>query len=384
MRVRLLRLLTLGAATALLASWVSPLVWAQPDQFPERGEPVLCGSTRDATPRGLVVVLPSGEHNYHSMNLQALNNPYVSGVAVQINWRDIEPVQGKPDWSKLDELFAAAEASKRWVHLAIFPGFFSPEWAFQGAQTELFTIPYGPGHGTLARLPMPWDRVYLGRWLAFVKQVGERYGNAPAFRMIAVGGPTSVSEEMTLPNSPPAVQKWLRHGYTPGKYLGAWEEVFHVYAGTFPRQCASLAGPNLPILAGGKLDRTAHVIARRKVIELAQRVFGDRLAIQSNDLHAGRAEVEAPDFTEFINSYSGKIITGFEMRGGSRGLKPSKVMGAEGNPPLALRKSVDKGMSPNGAGRHIDYLEIYEGDVLADDMQPVLQYATSLFRQHGP
>src|ERR1039458_724999 len=88
--------------------------------------------------------------------------------------------------------------------------------------------------------------------------------------------------------------------------------------------------------------------------------------------------------SEFINSYSGKIITGFEMRGGSRGLKPSKVMGAEGNPPLALRKSVDKGMSPNGAGRHIDYLEIYEGDVLADDMQPVLQYATSLFRQHGP
>src|ERR1039457_4356749 len=124
MRVRLLRLLTLGAATALLASWVSPLVWAQPDQFPERGEPVLCGSTRDSTPTGLVVVLPSGEHNYHSMNLQALNNPFVSGVAVQINWRDIEPVQGKPDWSKLDALFAAAISSQKWVQLDIIPGFF--------------------------------------------------------------------------------------------------------------------------------------------------------------------------------------------------------------------------------------------------------------------
>jgi hypothetical protein len=38
----------------------------------------------------------------------------------------VEPVQGTPDWSKLD---------------------------------DLFEIQYGPDHGTLARLPMPWDRV---------------------------------------------------------------------------------------------------------------------------------------------------------------------------------------------------------------------------------
>ena len=77
------------------------------------------------------------------------------------------------------------------------------------------------------------------------------------------------------------------------------------------------------------------------------KVFGRRLAIQSNDLHAGHAQVEAFDGTDFIKSYSGRIITGFEMRGGSQGPVPSKVMGAEGNPPLALRRSIDKGMAPN-------------------------------------
>ena len=107
------------------------------------------------------------------MNLQVLNNPFMSGVSVQINWRDIEPVQGKPDWSKLDALFAAAESSKKWVQVAIFPGFFSPAWALEGAKTDLFKIPYGPEHGTVAKLPMPWDRVYLDRWFAFVKQLGE-------------------------------------------------------------------------------------------------------------------------------------------------------------------------------------------------------------------
>jgi hypothetical protein len=45
---------------------------------------VPCGSTRDATPTGLVVLLPSGERNYHSMNLQALNNPYVSGGTIHV------------------------------------------------------------------------------------------------------------------------------------------------------------------------------------------------------------------------------------------------------------------------------------------------------------
>ena len=57
----------------------------------------------------------------------------------------------------------------------------------------------------------------------------------------------------------------------------------------------------------------------------------------------------------------------------------SQRMGAEDDPPLALRKSIDKGMRPNNAGQHVNYLEIYEPDVLADDMQPVLRYGASLF-----
>jgi hypothetical protein len=115
------------------------------------------------------------------------------------------------------------------------------------------------------------------------------------------------------------------------------------------------------------------------------RVLAERLAIQSSDLHAGHAPVEAPDNTDFINSYSGgRIITGFEMRSSSQGDIASKIMGAEGNPALALRRSIDKGMVLNSAGRHVNYLEIYEGDVIPADMQPVLQYGASLFRQSQP
>jgi len=339
-----------------------------------------CGSSGEI-PSGIAVVVPPGEKGYKSGNLEALNNPYVSGVAVQINWRDIEPVEGKPDWSKLDALFDTATSSMKWVQLDIVPGFFSPTWALEGVKTDVFNIPYGPGGGSMGTLPMPWDRVYLGRWFAFLKQLGERYGKSPSFRMIGAAGPTSVSDEMTLPMGPPAVRKWLSDGYTPAKYLGAWDETFRVYADAFPNQCVSIAAPQLPILENGRADPAAHMKAKHEMVDRAKRVFGLRLAVQSNDLHAGHAEVEAPDGTDFINSYSGRIITGFEMRGGSQGPGPSKVMGAEGNPPLALRRSIDKGMVVNSAGRHVNYLEIYQGDVLPKDMQSVLQYAASLFRK---
>jgi hypothetical protein len=51
-------------------------------------------------------------------------------------------------------------------------------------------------------------------------------------------------------------------------------------------------------------------------------------------------------------------------------------MGAAGDPPAAL--------GTNTAGQHVDILQIYEPDVRADEMQPVLQYAASLFGQSRP
>jgi hypothetical protein len=378
---------TLGCSirVVLAVCFLSPVflsAHAQPnrlDQDVKRQQPIPCASAPDTIPSGLAVVLPTGDPRDRSANLQAINNSFMGGVAVQINWRDIEPVEGKPDWSRLDALVAAAESSHKWLRLSIFPGFFSPDWALEGVKTDVFEIQYGPGHGTPTKLPMPWDRVYLGRWFAFLKLVAARYGNSPAFRMIGASGPTSVSDEMTLPVSQPAIQKWFSDGYTPAKYLTAWEEVFRVYAESFPNQCVSLSGPDLPILENGRLNRPERMREKQDIVERALRAFGRRLAIQSNDLHAGHAAVEALDNTDFINSYSGRIITGFEMRGGSQGPIASQIMGAEGNPPLALRRSIDKGMAPNSAGQHINYLEIYEGDVLSADMQPVLQYAASLF-----
>src|SRR5579863_9638597 len=68
-----------------------------------------CGSSEASKPSGLVVVLPPGRP-VDDDDRKAIANQYISGVAAQVDWRDVEPVQGKPDWSRLDALFAAAES----------------------------------------------------------------------------------------------------------------------------------------------------------------------------------------------------------------------------------------------------------------------------------
>ena len=192
------------------------------------------------------------------LNLEPLHNPFISGVALQIRWRDLEPVQGRPDWSKLDQLFSAAESQHKWVQLLIFPGFWSPEWALAGAQTLMLPIQYGPGKGTLQKLPVPWDHVYLSRWFDFLKLLSARYANSPAFQVAAAAGPTSVSAEFTLPHNGDELQMWRNAGYTPSKYLEAWRTVFQMCASDFPNQYVSLStGSGINIDDHGKKDARA-------------------------------------------------------------------------------------------------------------------------------
>ncbi len=237
-----------------------------------------------SAPSGLVVVIENKPQE-NRLNLRALNNPYIDGVALQIRWRDIEPIQGNPDWSKLDQFFAAAEASGKWVQLLIFPGFFSPPWALEDVKTEMFPIQYGPDKHTVERLPLPWDDIYLDRWFAFVKQLSDRYEKSPAFRVIAAAGPTSVSAEFTLPSKPEDVRTWLNVGYTPRKYIAAWQKAFRIYASDFPNQYISLSmGFGLNIDDHGKIDPRERKRTRQEIIDEAIGLLGRRFVLQFSNL----------------------------------------------------------------------------------------------------
>ncbi len=352
-------------AFTLLLTQISAAAMTQPAQ---PGQPV---------PSGLVVVIKDVPQSA-SLDLRALSNPYISGVALQIHWSDIEPAEGTLDWSKLDALFAAAKSSNKWVQLFIFPGFFTPAWALEGVQTDRFPLQYGPGGGTVETLPMPWDSVYLKRWFAFLKLLSDRYGTSTAFRVVAADGPTSVSDEATLPRSRQDLSKWQTHGYTPSKYVSAWRQTFRVYAADFPNQYVSLSvGRGSDIL--GINDQAA----RQAIVNEAITLLGRRFALEMNALHAGPDPYPngptSQAYDQFIIGYNGRIITGFQMGGSMEFAIGSRKTGAPGNPPLALRRSINLALEPNSAGQHVNFVEIYEPDVLPAAMQPVLRYGASLF-----
>ncbi len=198
-----------------------------------------------------------------------LHSGLFSGVDFAAQWCNLEPSEGVFDWAPIQEVFNEVRGLNgpggrpMFVTLSIIPGFESPGWVLghRGVQTIRSEWAYQGKVVTPARyLPLPWNQTYLELWYGFLRHLAAAFGDDPQFRMIAVGGPTSVSDEMSLPNwtgdasaHPPEVdpaagayggsdiEMWEAAGYTPESYIGAWAQTFHAYHRIFPDQYLSLA-----------------------------------------------------------------------------------------------------------------------------------------------
>jgi hypothetical protein len=139
------------------------------------------------------------------------------------------------------------------------------------------------------------------------------------------------------------------------------------------------SGFGLNINDQGKVDAGERQRTKQAIIDEAIAVLGRRFVLQYSNLDGNPGQGRGPPGTDLVISYNGRVVTGFQLRTSCE--HNSGDMGAEGDPPLALKKSIYKGLQTNNAGRHVNFLEIYESDVLAEDLQPVLRYGASLFTQ---
>lgn len=392
--------------------------------------PTVAMAKQPPAPTGLVAVITNDPST--SLDPKPFANRAISGIAFQINWSDIEltdyvkqvtqlpgeppvikfvPVQGKTDWTRLDELFAAAQEHNKWVQLLVYPGFDTPAWALVGVQTHQFPISYGIGVGDFETLPMPWDPVYLARWFAFVKQLSDRYGDLPAFRMIASGGPTSESDEFTepagdlsLPNSNPdsvygTALQWIAEGYTSTKYINAWQQTFDEYVADFPNQYISLSwGYGLEINAQGQISQAQPPLTVQAILEEASDTLGDQFVLQASDLTGFQGTTPGSADSVPVQGVIGYIgtaaATGFQLATNCQ--DNAKNMGATDNPPTppsALTNCIENAIQPGANGNHVDYVEIYSPDIDAaadptlydgPEMKAVLEWAKTLFPPPPP
>jgi len=290
-------------------------------------------------------------------------NPAVDGIVIRTFWKNVQPAPGQFDWSFIDSQVQAAAAAGKKVILVVLPGAFTPDWALQGVQSAPFVVDYGFDKGTTVTLPMPWDATYLERWFAFVHVLGQRYDPNPAVVNVPATGPTSISEEMSLPNDPAALAAWKQLGYTLKKYENAWQQALAAYVQAFPTTQISLTFyPGLPIP-----DAAAETATRSDVASFAFTNYGQHMAFQENGLSARKAAA-SPGY-DLVQQYSNQIATGFEM-GTSATEKPDQMGGTSAA--SALQASVKLGLK---AG--VTFLEIYEKDELNPALQSILADAHS-------
>jgi len=169
------------------------------------------------------------EAYFVKLYLELLDNPAVSGLALWVNWAELNPnppAAANPyDWSWLDDAFNQTSAwngrnptkAPKTIQLVPLPGFQTPQWVLDQIpscdglfRTPVVTPATACGKATFAgfvegrgvrELPMPWNPLYKSSWRTFLTALAARYASNPAFVSISVAGPTASSEEMILPDN---------------------------------------------------------------------------------------------------------------------------------------------------------------------------------------
>jgi hypothetical protein len=292
---------------------------------------------------------------------------FTTGVDLLIQWCNLEPRENVFDWKPLDHLFKQAAPRKgdpngKFIDLTIVPGFETPRWALRGVPTVTSGFAYG-GPVAARRLPQPWNKTYLSRWLSFMAAVAGRYGDNTEFRMVEAAGPTSVSTEMTLPNwrtrdnglpttfhratlNHSDVAMWRAWHYSEPKLIGAWSRVFAAYHRMFRNQYVGLAlFPGLPLNSDGSADSGLGVQTELDVVAAGKYYDPGRMIVQEDGLD-GSGNDSNPSYS-IVRANCGSATTGYQTR------VPNKV--------IDLRDAVRHAIDSN-----VEFMEIYQTDVLND------------------
>jgi hypothetical protein len=217
------------------------------------------------------IIIPGIDAYLTGLYSTLLDNPAVSGLALQVQWATLNPnplTDPNPYyWNYVDDAFASVNtwnlnnpSTPKTIQLIVSPGFYSPPWLFADDLTScdgLFASPpvippSSCGYATFSdstaspgytKLPMPWNLTYQAAWKTFLTALAARYSN-PSFVSIAVAGPTSASVEMILPHTDADNSMWdqlLTLQYPKNKsyhktdqaFIDAWNSAIDMYSDVF-------------------------------------------------------------------------------------------------------------------------------------------------------
>jgi hypothetical protein len=283
-----------------------------------------------------------------------LSNPNVDGVSVRQDWADLEPSEGNFDFSFLDsEVGRVATAGKK-ILLRINTQNGKPSWvtdAVNDAGGVFFT--FIDDDGVQNTIPVYWDPTFLAKKKAMIAALGAHFTNNLAIAVVWTSFANARSEDWSVPHTPSEIEAWQKVGYTTDKLLGAGKEIIDTTMMAFPHQYVTLA-----VAGDGTLDPDPNYAANAAVAT-ARATWPGRLIVQKNNIAAFNPPAPGTDTVFEVIWDSRPDVAGQMLWSCYNDSTYRMNNGVADDPATILHKSIG-----TGAGYQMNYLEIYQIDVL--------------------
>ena len=172
---------------------------------------------------------PQGVYSAGWPTAQNLVNDNIDGFLLRIGWKDVEPVRGQFDWSRLDQAISQAKQANKKVTLAVITGHLSPDWLLEGTSYLSYNL-----KGKDMMIPPSWDAVYLYEYERFISEFGLKYNNNETVSLVHMTISGGNSFEMHFHGM--SEFETIKMGYTPQQHVSAWKRIISAYNAAFPNK----------------------------------------------------------------------------------------------------------------------------------------------------
>ncbi|HEY2712886.1 MAG TPA: beta-galactosidase [Chthoniobacterales bacterium] len=321
-------------------------------------------------PKGVFSLTAAG----HPCADTVLSNPNVDGVSVRQDWAELEPSEGSFDFSFLDSQVARIAAAGKKILLRINTQAGKPSWvtnSVTAAGGVFYT--FVDDFGVQNTIPVFWDPTFLAKKKAMIVALGAHFTNNPAIAIVWSSFANARSEDWNVPHTSSQVEAWQQVGYTTDKLLEAGKEIIDTTMMAFPNQYVTLA-----VAADGALDPDPNYAAD-SAIATARATWPGRLIVQKNNIAAYNPAAPGTG-TVFEEVWSSRPDVAGQMLWSCYNDTTYRMnKGIADDPATILHKSIVA-----GAGYQMDYLEIYQVDVLNLPDEIAYAHSTLLGLAGGP
>lgn len=164
--------------------------------------------------------------------LEHFQDTALSGLSIQVSWRDLEPEPGIYRWELIESKLQDAERKNLLVNIAVITGPKSPRWLHtQGA--EWFTYSKNGDRTNLMELPIPWDSSYLDAYASFITEFGLRYDGDHRINIIRATNSTTdgVGMDYVLDRHDKDILNTA--GFSEESMVNSWKTILDQFALSF-------------------------------------------------------------------------------------------------------------------------------------------------------